>query len=484
MFHYHVALASLLVGLLLAIPQHVRATTVPGPVWQTASTPTTLGFNTSTSCADALHCWVTGDDDWDTSIAATPDGGTTGTHTALPTATRVDEIFGIACPTTTVCWVDGLYNSDSSLAVERSTDGGVTWAPVSIPATIEQQTRNNPWAYGISCPDATHCRFESFGSVVTTNDGGSTWSFITPPANTGFGNTLSCPDDTHCYIADGGSTSYPGKDAVLAFSDGGQTWAAVTGLSTNDIRGLDCVSPLQCTAVGETSSNGTPPGNHAYAASTVNGWATFQAQSGPATLTAFSAVSCTDAIHCWASGGDPTGNLSVAVTSDGGGTWTQQVTPPKTGRAYLNSIACAAWGLSVTCFAVTGGPNSSAPPATVITSQQMEPPSTPAGAAVCPPQCTSPIAAGGLHSVALQTDGSVIAWGDNSFGQLGNGSFTSSAAPVAVTGLRSVSSVAAGRTHSLALTSQGAVMAWGTTPTENLATARWRTAMCQFQFRG
>ena len=461
-------IATLLVGLLLASPYHVRATTAPGPVWQTASTPTTLGSGTSTSCADTLHCWITADDNWDTSIAATSDGGQTWIHAALPTATRVDEIFGIACPTTSLCWVDGRYDADNSVAVERSTDGGVTWAPVSIPATIEQQTRSDPYAYGISCPDATHCRFESVDWVLTTDDNGATWSLITPSSPVAsFGGTLSCPDDTHCVIADGGVSSNNG-DAVLASSDGGHTWAAATvfprPLGTGLlIYGLDCVSALQCTAVGMTWGNtGNNAGEHAYTASTVNGWATYQAQTGPATLTYFSAVSCTDAMHCWASANDTNGNLSVAVTSDDGGTWTQQVTAPKTGRVgSQNSIACAAWGVSVTCFAVTEGIYSSAPPATVITSQQMETPSTQTGVAVCPPQCTTPIAAGGLHSVAVQTDGSVIAWGDNSFGQLGNGSFTNTAAPVAVTGLRSVISVAAGRTHSLALTSQGAVMAWG-----------------------
>ncbi len=69
------------------------------------------------------------------------------------------------------------------------------------------------------------------------------------------------------------------------------------------------------------------------------------------------------------------------------------------------------------------------------------------------------VAAGNRHSLAVR-NGAVYAWGDNSAGELGNGSMTDSAYPGAVNGLSSVSAVAAGNFHSLAL--QGnAVYAWG-----------------------
>ncbi|HOX07491.1 MAG TPA: serine hydrolase [Planctomycetota bacterium] len=72
------------------------------------------------------------------------------------------------------------------------------------------------------------------------------------------------------------------------------------------------------------------------------------------------------------------------------------------------------------------------------------------------------IAAGGTHSLALTSGGAVLAWGANGKGQLGDGTTTTRKTPVAVTGLGSgVARIAAGLTHSLAVTTAGAAMAWG-----------------------
>ncbi|HEX8181559.1 MAG TPA: S8 family serine peptidase, partial [Pyrinomonadaceae bacterium] len=49
------------------------------------------------------------------------------------------------------------------------------------------------------------------------------------------------------------------------------------------------------------------------------------------------------------------------------------------------------------------------------------------------------VAAGNQHSVALKNDGTVVTWGDNGFGQLGDGSTTQRGTPVRVSGLGTVS---------------------------------------------
>jgi len=71
------------------------------------------------------------------------------------------------------------------------------------------------------------------------------------------------------------------------------------------------------------------------------------------------------------------------------------------------------------------------------------------------------LAAGSNHCIAVKSDGTVMAWGHNSFGELGDGTTTDRSSPVSVTGLSGVVAVASGVVHSLALRSDGTVWAWG-----------------------
>jgi alpha-tubulin suppressor-like RCC1 family protein len=71
------------------------------------------------------------------------------------------------------------------------------------------------------------------------------------------------------------------------------------------------------------------------------------------------------------------------------------------------------------------------------------------------------VALGYAHTLAIDPDGQVWAWGANSSGQLGDGSTTSSVEPVEVAGLTDAVAVGAGRYHSIAVTATGEVWAWG-----------------------
>ena len=75
------------------------------------------------------------------------------------------------------------------------------------------------------------------------------------------------------------------------------------------------------------------------------------------------------------------------------------------------------------------------------------------------------IAAGGSFALALKADGTLLAWGNNASGQLGDGSAPKDhAAPVPVRGIgrgSGVVAIAAGATFALALKRDGTVRAWG-----------------------
>jgi alpha-tubulin suppressor-like RCC1 family protein len=85
------------------------------------------------------------------------------------------------------------------------------------------------------------------------------------------------------------------------------------------------------------------------------------------------------------------------------------------------------------------------------------------------------VAAGVSHSLALCADGTIAAWGSNSFGELGTGNTTTSNVPAAVvaTGAlsnKTVVAIAAGDNHSLALCSDGTMVAWGSNQSGQLGT--------------
>ncbi len=72
------------------------------------------------------------------------------------------------------------------------------------------------------------------------------------------------------------------------------------------------------------------------------------------------------------------------------------------------------------------------------------------------------VAAGWTHTCALLADGSLSCWGDNAFGQLGDGTTDGRATPVRVRDLSPRTlAVAPGRDHTCALGDDGAVRCWG-----------------------
>ena len=94
------------------------------------------------------------------------------------------------------------------------------------------------------------------------------------------------------------------------------------------------------------------------------------------------------------------------------------------------------------------------------------------------------ISAGASHNVVLCADGTLAAWGLNTYAQLGDGGTTSSSVPVLVnrTGVlsgKTITMVSAGSTHSLALCSDGTVAAWGYNSYGQLGDNSWTYNMAK-----
>ena len=148
----------------------------------------------------------------------------------------------------------------------------------------------------------------------------------------------------------------------------------------------------------------------------------------------------------------------------GDSTTTQRMSPTQTGGASFTNITAIAAGMNH-CVAVRNGSGSN-----IVwawgdntygqlgdnSTTQRNTPVTVSGLTG-----VVAVAAGANHSLALLSDGSVKAWGDNTYGQLGDNSTTQHNTPVAVSGLTGVVAIAAGASHSLALLNDGTVKAWG-----------------------
>ncbi|MCL9804079.1 T9SS type A sorting domain-containing protein [Flavobacterium amniphilum] len=91
------------------------------------------------------------------------------------------------------------------------------------------------------------------------------------------------------------------------------------------------------------------------------------------------------------------------------------------------------------------------------------------------------ISAGDEFSLALKTNGTLWAWGDNFFGQLGDNSTDDRNAPVQIGTATNWVSISAGTQHSLAVKTNGELWAWGTNNTSRFGTNTPATSYAPMQ---
>jgi len=84
------------------------------------------------------------------------------------------------------------------------------------------------------------------------------------------------------------------------------------------------------------------------------------------------------------------------------------------------------------------------------------------------------IAPGGAHACAVTADRKAVCWGDNRYGQLGNGATAGSETPVRVSRLSNVTALAAGERHTCAALATGRVECWGANDLGQLANLTMR----------
>jgi photosystem II stability/assembly factor-like uncharacterized protein len=265
---------------------------------------------------------------------------TTTTKTKLPTlpsktsAWRVAEAFehtavaitGVSCPNSTDCFAVGETSLLTGLIL-NSIDSGSTWHEQSVPSSVGPLS-------AVSCATGSSCVAVGGTSVLSTIDGGATWS--AQNLGTGQLTAVGCPTPSTC-IAAGTAAAGSGCTQGEAYTtaDGGAEWST---------RSLVCFVPsgIACPDVGHCQLAGVDDLTAAGAAqvdATVDGGLSWSSEYLSTTSgTKLNAISCPSTKFCTAVG--RVGGSSILSSSDGGHTWAPQMVPASAQSAALTAVSC------------------------------------------------------------------------------------------------------------------------------------------------
>jgi photosystem II stability/assembly factor-like uncharacterized protein len=496
-----------------------RRTTDSGATWtDTATAPGNNKPLTQVTCPSSSICYAVGDRG---NAMKSTDGGQTW---AWLQSTDGNPIYGLSCPDTSTCYATDIYAH-----VYKTADGGSSWTaqvtPITTPYTpvVAETGGPNPYAgsLAISCSSATTCVMSGFyvvpsgagqvlpssdAPIVTTTDGGTTWTRQTSNA----GGTISSATSLSAAAIVGAtnikvasvSGFVPGQ-AIIVDSAGanpetvtvtavGTSGAAGTGVSftpalgfahasgsvsilaPNYLHGISCLpGTTTCTSVGRNGKIVTTTNLTTWTAAasgttnmlnavtclsssfcvavgqngTVDVWngATWTATTGNGGVGMLASVTCLDTSTCYATGKQ---GITIATTN-GGGSWTIQAgggtVQQVNGVSCTSSSTCYAVGNAGTILATTNGGQTWLP--------QTSGTSNPLNAVSCT-SATTCTAVGGTGTILKTTNGGVT-WPAQTSGTTGglNGvSCSSGTACVAVgsttTGSTSLSAaVSAGATN-------------------------------------
>jgi photosystem II stability/assembly factor-like uncharacterized protein len=253
--------------------------------------------------------------------AATPP---ISTRTVGPTDAPV-RFRGLSAVSDTVAWASGNQGT-----IVRTVDGGETWQDMRIAGTAALDFRD------IDAIDAVTAYVLSIGNgdasrIYKTIDAGETWTlqYINRDPNAFF-DAMTFADATHGVVI---SDSVDGQFVILLTTDGGKTWtrAPRDGLpAALPNEGAFAASGSNIAMIGKTHIwIGTGAASSARVLRSTDGGRTWKAFATPlasgASAGIFS-IAFRDTMHGVIVGGDykkesdATDNL--AVTSDGGVTWT------------------------------------------------------------------------------------------------------------------------------------------------------------------
>jgi photosystem II stability/assembly factor-like uncharacterized protein len=272
-----------------------------------------------------------------------------------PAPPGTGELGAVSCADALHCWTVGVAGPNASTSpatvIAATVNGGESWVPqsTSLPSPPELD--------GIACPTATTCMavgstgaVPGTGVVLTTRNGGTSWAPATIPTGAFVVTAVQCAAAVHCLalISDGTNIW-----AALS-TDFGRTWTHLGDLPTafSDPRTLDCGSE-SCLVAGYLPTT-TGHGSGAIALS-LDGGQTWTLATVPSHIGVLQDAACPIPATCVAVGTTSTTVSDVVpahgqllVSDDAGHTWTLAPDPPPVDDIYAvgcpSAKACAMVG--------------------------------------------------------------------------------------------------------------------------------------------
>lgn len=303
-----------------------------------------VGAFNAIACPNTSTCVAVGaTNSGSAAISVSNDGG--DSWTSQPLSSTTPELDAVSCNSSTACVAVG---PDVALT---TSDGGMQWTPATLPAS--DQT-----LLGVSCSGQGQCiavgvspnHFGPFTGIIDTSlDGGTSWTLATlPSADIPGLNDVACPTTNEC-VAVG--------DAILTSNDGGQTWSRQTVPNGMDgVKSIACPSSNVCIAIGPNASGVSNPSSGADEVISTDGGSTWTNEAMPAGTWNLEQVVCAGTTTCY-SGGVPTTGAGAGVFLVSGNQSSSWSSLPPPGD--LTAVAAMACGGSTNCVAVgqsTSGP--------------------------------------------------------------------------------------------------------------------------------
>ncbi len=246
-----------------------------GVAWSVAGNlPAAVSGASDVSCVGDDQCWVTayasvGADHVAGVVVLTADGGST--WSVVPTPSGIGELNGVSCLSVPVSRGALPYTSTaaSTGANGTTTTTAAGTSPATAPTTAPATTPGGPTATSTPAVGAAgvHCTVvgttattlnnarSGHGVLLTSDNGGGTWSRPTVPAVTATLMGVSCTAAATC-IAVGSAVALEADGGIVLVTGApSHAWTRAAAIGVpQPLTAVSCISSTSCVAVGESIS--------------------------------------------------------------------------------------------------------------------------------------------------------------------------------------------------------------------------------------